>query len=363
MKIGILGGGISGVYAALQIKELHPTYEVEIFDHNDKLNKKIYATGNGRCNFANSSPLLDQYSNSSFCLPILKEHGYPAICSYFDKIGIPNVLEGTNAYPMSKCATTVGNMMEKRVEELKIKVNLSTQIIDYKVSPKGKISLITDKGDYVFDKIVFAMGGKASSQLGSDGSVYDILRSHNYEITALSPVLCPIKTKENTKMVDGVRNTVLLSTYSGKKLLRKEEGELLFKDKGISGIVVFNATHYINLAKKKDITLRCNFAHLIKKKIDYKDYEKYVNPKLAKYLINAKQDIHNTLFTFKDFYEFSNAHVTHGGLNINEVNFSLESKKEKNVYFIGELLDVDGICGGYNMMWAFASAYRVAKRV
>ena len=363
MKIGILGGGISGVYAALQIKELHPNYEVEIFDHNDKLNKKIYATGNGRCNFANSSSLEGKYSNPDFSLPVLKEHNYQDIVNYFNKIGIPSVLEGNNAYPMSKCATTVGNMMEKRVQELNIKVNLSTQIIDYKILSKGKIQVITDKGDSVFDKIVFAMGGKSSSQLGSDGTGFHILRSHNYEITNLTPVLCPIKTKENTKMVDGVRNQVVLSIYSGRKLLHKEEGELLFKDKGISGIVVFNATHYINLAKKKDIVLKVDFASLVKGRIDYKDYEKYVNPKLANYLINAKQDIHNTTFTFKDFYDFSIAHVTHGGLNINEVNFSLESKKEKNIFFIGELLDVDGICGGYNMMWAFASAYRVAKRI
>ena len=363
MKIGIIGGGISGVYVALQIKELHPNYDVEILDHNDKLNKKIYATGNGRCNFANSSSLEGKYFNSDFALPILKEHSYKEISAYFNKIGIPNVLEGTNAYPMSKCASTVGMMMEKRVNELGIKVKLNTKVLGYKVNANASIDVETDNGGLKYDKIVIALGGKSSSQLGSDGSGYEILKANGYNIGELSPVLCPVKTKENTKLVDGVRAQVVLSTFSGNKLLQKEEGELLFKDKGISGIVVFNSTYYINKANKKDITFHVDFASLVNEKINYEDYEKYVNPKLAAYLVRNKQDIHNTVFTFKDFYDFANAHVTHGGLSVNDVTDSLESKKQKNVYFIGEILDVDAICGGYNMMWAFASAYRVAKRI
>ena len=362
MNIGIIGGGISGVYAALQIKELHPNYNVEIIDHNDKLNKKIYATGNGRCNFANSSSLEGKYSNPNFALPILKEHTYEDIIKYLNHIGIPSTFEGNNAYPMSKCASTVGLMMEERVNQLGIKVKLNTKIIDYKAD-NGGVIVHTNNGDFKYDKIVIALGGKSSSQLGSDGSGFELLKKQGYQITNLSPVLCPVKTKENTKLVDGVRSQVVLSTYSGNTLLNKEEGELLFKDKGISGIVVFNATHYVNIANRKDITFHVDFAPLAKKTIKQDDYISYVNPKLAKYLIDNKLDIHNTVFTFKDFYDFSVAHVTHGGLSINEVNDSLESKKEKNVYFIGEILDVDGICGGYNMMWAFASAYHVAKRI
>ena len=362
MNIGIIGGGISGVYAALQIKEMHPDYNVEILDHNDKLNKKIYATGNGRCNFANSSSLENKYSNPDFALPILKEHTYQDIVKYFNKIGIPSVFEGTNAYPMSKCASTVGLMMEKRVQELGIKVKLNVDVFSFK-SEKGLINVITNNGSFFYDKIVVALGGKSSSQLGSDGSGFELLKNKGYELTELFPVLCPVKTKENTKLVDGVRAQVILSTFSGNKLINKEEGELLFKDKGISGIVVFNATHYINLANKKDITFHIDFAHLVNEKIKKEDYVKYVNPKLAKYLENINADIHDTVFTFKDFYDFSVAHVTHGGLKLTQVNDSLESKIEKNIYFIGEILDVDGICGGYNMMWAFASAYYVAKRI
>ena len=363
LRIGIIGGGISGVYAALWIKELHPEYDVEIIDHNDKLNKKIYATGNGKCNFANSSSLEDKYTNEDFALPILKEHTYKDIVNYFNKIGIPSVFEDNNAYPMSKCASTVGMMMEKRVKELGIKVKLSTKVKDIKTIYKGLKYVATDKGVISYDKLVIALGGKSSSQLGSDGSGLDILEKHKYSVTELNPMLCPVKTKENTKFVDGVRSQVVLSTFSGNKLLHQEEGELLFKDKGISGIVVFNSTFYINNANKKDISYKVDFVPLVKEKIGYKDYDKYVNPKLAEYLSRNKQDIHNTVFSFKDFYDYSVAHVTHGGLSVSEVTNNLESKKNPDVFFIGEILDVDGICGGYNMMWAFASAYKVARSI
>lgn len=363
MKIGIVGGGISGTYLALQIKELHPKYDVVIFEHNDKLNKKIYATGNGRCNFANAGSLLDKYNNQEFVLPILKEYGYKEISSYFNKIGIPNILEGDNAYPMSKSAVTVGLMMEKRINELGVKVYLSTEVVDYKLTSKG-ITVITSNKEENVDKLVFAAGGKSSSQLGSDGSIYNVLTKHNYKISNLSPVLCPMKTKENTKLIDGVRNDVTLSIYKKDKLIHKEEGELLFKDKGISGIVTFNASHYVNMTDKQNITFHIDFASLVKEKIEYKDYIKFVNPKLANYLVNNKQDIHDTVFTFKDFYDFNIAHVTHGGILLDNLKKdSLESKLENNVYFIGELLDIDGVCGGFNMMWAFASAYKVAKDI
>lgn len=364
MKIGIVGGGISGTYLALQIKELHPNYDVVIFEHNDKLNKKIYATGNGKCNFANAGSLLDKYNNEEFVLPILNKYGYKEIANYFDSIGIPNILEGNNAYPMSKSAVTVGMMMENRVKELGIEVKLSYKVIDYKLNQNNTITVISENEETNVEKLVFASGGKSSSQLGSDGSCFDILAKHNYKISDLSPVLCPMKTKENTKLVDGVRSDVVLSVYQKDKLIHQETGELLFKDKGISGIVTFNASHYVNKTNKQNITFHIDFASLAKGKIEYKDYVKYVNPKLANYLVNNKQDIHNVIFTFKDFYDFSVAHVTHGGVELSELKAnSLESNKENNVYFIGEILNIDGICGGFNMMWAFSSAYKLANEL
>lgn len=361
MRIAIVGGGISGCYLAILIKELHPNYDVTIFEQNSKLNKKIYATGNGKCNFANSGKYLNKY-NSEFANKYIEKYGYKEVKSFYDRVGIPSILEGENAYPISKSAITVGMMIEKKINELNINIKLDSKVIDYKVN-SNSIEIILSNTKESFDKLVFATGGKSSPQLGSDGNLYSCLAKHNYQITELSPVLCPVKVKENTKLIDGVRNNVTLSIYEGNNLIHNEDGELLFKDKGLSGIVTFNASHYINLTSKKNIKLVCDFVNSISQDILPEDYIKYVHPKLANYLVNNNQNIHKTVFSFKDFYDYSIAHVTHGGIELSQIKDSLESKIENNVYFVGELLDIDGVCGGFNMMWAFASAMTVAKEI
>ena len=120
-----------------------------------------------------------------------------------------------------------------------------------------------------------------------------------------------------------------------------------------------NMAGYINrLDNKNNVTIHIDFA----KDVD-SDIESLVNPKIAKYLISNKLDVHNTVFTFKDFYPYDNSHVTSGGIALSQINNDLSSKIEKGVYFIGEILDIDGLCGGYNIMWAFASAERVNKNI
>ena len=349
-KIAIIGGGISGCYAALRIKETHPDYEVSIFEHNDKLLKKIYATGNGKCNFANKGDLLDKYSNESFALPILKEHSYLDIVNYFNSLGIKHKEVGDLLYPYSESAESVALMMLKRMEQLKIKAELSIKINDYQ---NGQ--LLTDRGIFSYDALIIAIGGLSSPKLGSNGDFYGVLKKHGYQFRNTNPSLCPIKVKENTKMVDGLRNKVSASLYQGNKLIHLEEGELLFKKDGLSGMVIFNMSHYINrLDNKNNVTLHIDFAKGMEG-----DYYSLVNPKIAKYLESNKLDIHNTIYTFKDFYPYDNSQVTSGGISLSDINDDLSSKLEKNIYFIGEILDVDAICGGYNIMWAFASAEKV----
>lgn len=362
MKIGIIGGGISGCFLAIQIKELHPQYEVDIFDHNDKLNKKIYATGNGKCNFANSGSLLDKYKNEDFVLPIIKEFGCKEIIEYFEKIGIPSILDGELVYPASKSAQTVGILLEKRCKDLGVRIILSTQILDYSANENGA-SIKTDLYNFKYDKVVIACGGKSSPQLGSDGSIFNILSKHKYDILEMNPSLCPIKTKENTKILDGLRTSVNIKVFNGNKIIHEETGELHFKDKGISGIVVFNACHYINQTDKKDISIHVDFAPNFPKSIAKVAYFGYVHPKLAEYLERNNLDIHDAKFTFKDFYDYSTSQVTSGGISLKNVNENLMSKLENNIYFVGEILDVDAVCGGFNMMWCFASANKVAKEV
>ena len=353
-KVVIIGGGISGVFASIRIKELHPDYQVSIFEHNSKLLKKIYATGNGKCNFANIGSLEDKYSNSDFALPIIEEFNSQDVISYFDSIGVKHRLMDNLVYPYSESAETVANALLKRVEELNIDVHLDVEVTNY-----FDKEITTTKGNFTYDILIISVGGKSSPQLGSTGDMFDILVKHCYKIRKTNPSLCPIKTKENTKMVDGVRCKSLVSLYQNKNLIHQESGELLFKKDGLSGMVIFNMCHFINRLPNFDgVTLHIDFAPNMDG-----DIETLVQPKLAKYLLNNKLSLHNTVFSFKSFYDYEFSQVTSGGVSVYDLDKDLRSKLEKDIFFIGEVVDVDAVCGGYNMMWAFASAEKVAKSI
>ena len=353
-KVVVLGGGISGCFAAIRVKELHPYYDVVVVEHNDRLLKKIYATGNGKCNFANIGSLKDKYNHEDFALSIIDEYNAQEIIRYFDGLGVKSKAIGDLIYPYSESAETVAIKLLKRMEELGIEVMTNYEVIDF-----NNGQLLTDLGTINYDALIISVGGKSSPKLGSNGDLWDALLKHGFELRDPHPSLCPIKTKENTKMVDGLRAKVTASLYQGKKLIHIEEGELLFKKDGISGMVIFNMTHYINrLDSFKDVTIHIDFAKDLSG-----EYDSLVNPKIANYLINNKLDIHNTIFTFKDFYGYENSQVTSGGLLISELNPDLSSKKDPDIYFIGEVIDIDAVCGGFNIMWALSSAEKVAKNI
>ena len=351
-KVLIVGGGISGVFASIRIKENYPDYEVVIFEHNDKLLKKIYATGNGKCNFANVGELRGKYHNEQFALNIINSFNAEDIINYFRWIGIESKQVGNLVYPYSESAETVAIKLLNRLNKLGVNVHLNEDVLDY-----SKEYLKTNKDKYPYDYLVFSTGGCSSPNLGSTGSLFDVFIKHGYEITRLSPSLCPIVTKENTKMIEGLRHKAVVNLYHHHSLIHQEEGEVLFKKDGLSGMVIFNMTHFINdLPDLDEVTLHIDFA----RNIDG-DYDSLVHPKLAAYLIKKELDIHDTVFTFKKFYDYSNSQVTSGGISISNLNDDLSSKLEEKVYFIGEVVDVNAVCGGYNIMWALSSADRASK--
>jgi len=355
-EIAIVGGGISGVFAAIRIKEKHPNFRVSIFERNNKLLRKIYVTGNGKCNFANSGSLVNKYNNESFVLPIIKEFPFSKISQCFEELGVHYKLVNDLAYPMSESAETVALMLDKKIDELAIDAHLEEKFIDYRDS-----QLITDKNTYHFDYLIFACGGKSSPQLGSDGSIFNILEKHGYRIIITQPSLCPIKVKENVFSIEGLRAKANLTLLVDNKSIRQEEGELLFKKDGLSGIGIFNLTHFINMQKScKKINICVDFAPNIANIVPER-YIEFVHPKLANYLCKNNLDIHNTFFTYKSLYDFPHSQVTSGGLSVQEVNQNLRSKRDNKVFFIGEILDVDAVCGGFNIMWALASAEKVSN--
>ena len=362
MRIGIVGGGAAGSYLAIRLKELNPSFDVTIIEKNDKLMKKIAVTGNGRCNYANLGNTDNKYNNDAFANKILKNLPASGIVNNFERYGIRPTKIDNLVYPISLSAQTVMMMLEKRLNELGVSIYLNEDVLDY--SREGnKYVVKTSLSTHVLDVLVFTSGGKAYPQLGTNGSILEMLKQHGYEIETLSPSLCPIKVKENTKKVSGQRVKCHVSLHNQNKLAYEEDGEVLFKDDGLSGIVILNMSTKINSFKdKSNVKIALDLAKGYSD-IKENEYEQFVHPKVAAYLKDNHLDIHNVGFSFKAFYDYNIAEVSHGGVAINQVNDSLESTKEKGLYFAGEVLDVDGMCGGYNLMFAFASAETVAKGI
>ena len=362
MKIGIVGGGAAGCFLAIRLKELNPSFSVTIFEKNDKLMKKIAVTGNGRCNYANLGETKGKYNNDAFANKILSNLPPKEIVKVFDGFGIHPTTIDSLVYPISLSAQTVMMMFEKRLEQLGVSICLNESVLDYE-NNNNQYTVKTSLSMHVFDILVFTSGGKAYPQLGTDGTVLEMMKQHGYQIETLSPSLSPIKVKENTKKISGQRVKCHVSLLNGNSLAYEEDGEVLFKDDGLSGIVMLNMSTKINgFDDKNKIKIALDLAKGYGK-ISEEEYPQFVHPKVAAYLKDNHLDIHNLEFSFKTFYDYNIAEVSHGGISLNEVSDSLESKKETNLFFAGEILDVDGMCGGFNLMFAFASAETIAKKI
>ncbi len=362
MKIGIIGAGASGTYLAIRLKELRPDFDVVLFEKNDKLMKKISVTGNGRCNYANLGDTKDKYNNDDFANAVLSNLPAHTLVNHFDQYGIHPTMIDNLVYPISLSAQTVILMLEKQLKDHRVDIHLNEPVIDY-YKKEGGYVLKTSLDSYQFDVLVFTSGGKAYPQLGTDGAIIEMLKKRDYKIEELSPSLSPIKTKENTKKISGQRVKCLVSLYNKDELYYQESGEVLFKDDGLSGIVILNISNRINsLQDKRSARVVLDLAPN-NFNINKEDYIEYVHPKVATYLLDNNLDIHKMSFSFKSFYDYNIAEVSHGGVSLVNVSNSLESKLENNIYFAGEILDVDGMCGGYNLMFAFASAETIANHL
>ena len=369
MKILIVGAGASGIVAAINYKINHKSDDVLVIERLDSSLKKLLASGNGKCNLGNSNIDFSLYNNPAFAESIIKGYDYK---KFFSSISIETKTFGDLAYPVSESAASVKEALLNSAKNLGISIKNAEKLVDFAV--KDKIEVITDKAKYSVDKLYLAGGLKSSPKLGSDGSVLDVLAKHGYKIKSPEAGLCPLYTKEKTKLVDGIRVKSTVSLFKNGKLIHKEDGEVLFKEHGLSGIVIFNTTSIISRDPKQSYKISLDL--LPDFSLEYlKNYRKshkfselllaFLNPKLSKYLTErfANEDqvftaLKNLEFTFDKTYGFDYSQVSVGGIDVSEVDEKLMSKHEKNVYIIGELIDIDGPCGGYNLTWAFASAIK-----
>ena len=372
MKILIIGGGASGIVAAINYKRNHKSDDVLVIEQMPSPLKKLLASGNGKCNLGNSNIDYSLYNNPEFAKQVIEGYDYK---KFFSSISIETKTVGDLAYPVSESAASVKEALLNTTKNLGILVKTDEKLIDF--NAKDKIEVITNQGKYIVDKLYLAGGLKSSPKLGSDGSVLDVLNKHGYQIKMPQPGLSPLFTKEKTKTIDGIRVKACVSLFENNKFIHKEDGEVLFKEHGLSGIVIFNTMSLIARAPEKEHVISLDLLPDFTEKYleNYRKNHKFsefllafLNPKISAYLqdrFKNENDIFQSIkdlrFTFDKSYGFDFSQVSVGGVQVSEVDQNLMSKHEKNVFIIGELLDIDGPCGGYNLTWAFASAIKSTK--
>lgn len=376
MKVAIIGGGYSGVILSILLKKQNNDIDVYIFEKENKLLKKIYATGNGRCNLGNFNDDL-KFFNSIEAYSIYQKCDINKQVNILKELNIATRNIQGYLYPFSLSAKNYIENLEIWVKKLNIKVYLNHKLKSYNQNILKKYNLIFENDLNIdnFDFLIFTSGGKSTPNLGSDGIIFSVLKEHSYIISNLQPGLCPIKTLESTKEIKNERIKCKACLYdNSSNLIYSEDGEVIFKEDGLSGICIFNIESIIKNKNIKTprIILKVfdeeNGKMLKNYYIKYKNIEVlhgFFDSRMFNYIKKYyKNNFYQFEFSYKDSYSFNDSQVTIGGVSFLNINKdTLESKIEKNVYFAGEILDINGLCGGYNLMLCFSSSYIVCNNI
>ncbi len=391
MKIAIIGGGASGVTAAIYAKRTNPNAQVTIFERNDRILKKILATGNGRCNLSNATISDGNYYTSSpkYIHEILTAFPQKEERQFLESLGLILCEENGRIYPYSKRANDVVDALRLELDRLGVEIKTNSKIKEIKPVKDGYSVM----GKF-FNKIIISAGGSAGPSFGTDGSVYRMLEEMGFKVSPVYCGLAPLKVSENTSSLKGVRANCSISAYNGKKLLRTEKGELQFTDYGLSGIAVMQLSRLCKKGTKISVDLfpditeseLCDYLKNRAKLFEHRKLEQFfvgtLHKAICSYIISRLglspkvqvntlytgdiEKIANTMksldFTVISTLGWENAQATCGGAALSEFSPStLESKKYKGIYVTGEALDSIGDCGGYNLHWAWATGAIAGK--
>ena len=385
-KLAIIGAGASGLCAAIEAQKANPLIQIILFERMQKSGKKILATGNGRCNFTNDDLSLKHfYGNENFLKNILSSDSSD-VKEFFKNLGLLSYKEEGRIYPRSQQASTIKEMLLKAIESKNVTIKTEHHINQIQKNKNG----FQINGEH-FDGVILCGGGKAASVHGSDGSCYKLAESFGHTLTPLYPALCGLVINDkDLNLLKGVRAESEAKLYSGNTLLGSEAGEIQFTDKAISGIPVMNLSHLCENKKNLKISLdlcpeidwKNLFNHIKQAVSKAPDIEfetilnGIVNLKLGFAVMNRSgikpqtkcgfikdfqvketvNQLKNFEISIKSTKGFDNAQVTKGGIDTNEISpDTMMSKKAEGLFLCGEILDIHGDCGGYNLHLAFTT--------
>ena len=411
-KVLIIGGGPAGMMAAISCKQNNPFYDVVILEKNNTLGRKLSITGKGRCNITSSLEISDFIKNipgnGMFMFSAFKNYTNDDIINMLEKNGVRVKVErGNRVFPVSDKSQDVLNAFEKELNKLNVNIKLNSKVQEIKVLEDNKFLIKLDNKEQIeADKLIIATGGKSYPLTGSTGDGYTFAKNLGHTVTNIQPSLVPLEIKEkiDCQRMQGLslRNvSIKIKDIERNKLIYEDFGEMLFTHFGVSGpIILSSSAHLIryknidNLLKEGKIQLYIDlkpalseeqlnarilrdfereknkeyknslFELLPKKMIDYVieksriDANKKVNEitKQERYrLIKLIKSLELTIDKTRPIEE---GIITSGGINIKEINpTTMESKLIKNLYFAGEIIDVDAYTGGFNLQIAYSTGY------
>ncbi len=404
-SIGIIGGGAAGLFAAITAgKILGNKATITIYERKDRIGKKILATGNGKCNITNNNCCQKNYygKNTEFINYPLSALNPQKTIELFEDMGLICKEEyGGRVFPYSGQASAVLDILRNELERLNINIITDVEVKEIRFSKNKFIINAKTKDEnkiYKNDKLIVATGGKSSPSLGSNGSGFDILRSVKHEIIEPIPALCQLKTENTiTKALNGIKIEGIISAFEKDKKICESEGEILFTNYGLSGSAVFDLSKILyysnNITAQIDMMKEFSFSQLNemlnnrKKQFAHLSMEQFfiglLNKKVGQVICKlsgieklsqkaeniSKKQITELVKNIKSLEikvighnGWENSQVTAGGVKTSQFdNKTMESKIMSGLYVAGEVLDIFGDCGGYNLQWAWSTGYLAGK--
>lgn len=393
-KIIVVGGGASGMAAA--ICAAREGAFVTILEHKDRLGKKILSTGNGKCNLTNEDMKSSYFrsDNLEIVESVLASFGYAETIHFFEELGVCMKNRQGYIYPASEQASAILDVLLMEIRHLKIEVITNAKVIA--ITKKDESFIVkTDDREYSAERVILAAGGQAFAVSGSDGSGYMLAKHLGHHLSPVVPALVQLRCREDFyKQLAGIRTQGTVTLYVDDALEASDAGELQLTGYGISGIPVFQVSRFAAkaLARKKEVYAELDFFPAMNDEAfadfflqrqatqGYKTMEEFfvgIFPKKLALVFLRLAGIHNEQVTGEiserkllrlarlckhfrtqvtDTNSFEQAQVCAGGIRTDEIDEkTMESKVIPGLYIAGEIMDVDGICGGYNLQWAWAS--------
>ena len=379
-KVVIIGGGASGMMAAIQAARTGAA--VTLLEHNEKPGKKILATGNGRCNLTNlvQEPSRYRSSQPDFPWKIITQYPLEDTLAFFSELGIYTKDRNGWVYPYSDQAAGVAQVLELEARHQKVKIKTTEEVPDI-LREDGQYLVKTATWQYPCDSVIISCGSSASNVEGSSTTGYELAEKLGHTVVKPLPSLCGIRGKDNyyAKWA-GSRMDGRITLEIDGKTVGEEQGEILFTEYGISGIGVFQLSRYAVRGTDEgkiatyhlDLMPQLTKEELVKLLLDRQQAGSYKNPqelligllprKMIDVLVKKTYEPEKIAERLKDWqvpvkgaYALQQAQICSGGVDPRELTEQLESRLHPGIYFTGEVIDVDGPCGGYNLQWAWSS--------